>query len=913
MSDPTARFVPPVVAAAPALRRGGLWQVRLLGGLEIRNGDVRVRRFASRPIAALLARLALAPDRMHPREELVELLWPGVDLETGRNRLRNALSSLRRVLEPPGSAAGSVLVADRAGVRLAPHSTRCDALEFERCMREGRYEEARRLDAGELLPGYYDDWVQTLRAHYASWHERLESIAAPTAPAGIAASTPAPRLTPPRIDAPPQRQLPGYLTSYFGREEERDQLAAQLAVHRLVTVTGPGGAGKTRLGVEVASALGDYDRITFADLTDCADGVQCATQLRVSLQLPAGAGEPLDAVVAFLASGRTLLLLDNFEQLVTTGGVEIVAALLARAPRLHLLLTSRRALGLPGEREFALPPLPPPDLDADLHAVARNPSVALFVDRARGVRPDFQVTERNRAALASLCRALEGLPLAIELAASRSRAYTPQDMQAALAERYAWLARPGRGAGPERRHDSLRAAIDWSWQLLDARQQRFLRALSVFRGGWSAISAQAICDESQAHARLEELSADSLLRAEPDAGGAMRFGMLEMIRDFLRDQLDAGEATTLRRRHRAHYLATALDAQARGPGRVAAAELPNLTEALRTAVEDGEHALALELGLALQAHWEREGIAPEALTLLARALDAAAPQPGTWAACCTLVALLSLAVGDTAAAQRRADAALEQSPAGTLAQAAALCARVRILSESRRDAAGLVPQLETALEIARRLGSVDLQARGLGLMSMLVLRQKTGPEQADRLAAEARGLYQSIGRDREASAMLQQRTLCLMEMQRYEEALAQARTIERESIDLGDRPLQLRAINQQGVLQARLRRWADALEAYRRCAQLAWEVHNHYWLAFALWNHCRNLARLRRPEPAALLMAFSERYWVTHYGALAADDLRFVRQVRALVAHQVGTPRLDALWDAGVRLSSADALRIACA
>ena len=911
MSNPAASLVPPAVAPAPAPRHGGLWQVRVLGALELRNGDVRVIRYASRPIAALLARLALLPDRMHPREELIELLWPGVDLEAGRNRLRNALSSLRRLLEPPGSAAGSVLVADRAGVRLAPHSTQCDAIEFERCMREGRLDEARRLYAGELLPGYYEDWVQTLRAHYAAWHEQLESTPArPTAAAAAAPAMPTPFAP---TGTAPQRLLPGYLTGYFGREEERRQLAAQLAAHRLVTVTGPGGAGKTRLGVEVACTLSGYDRVVFSALTDSVDGAQCADQLRVSLQLPAGTGEPLDSVVAYLASGRTLLVLDNFEQLVATGGVEIVSALLARVPGLHLLVTSRRALGLPGERELALPPLPPPDPDADLHEVARNPGVALFVDRARGVRPDFQVTERNRVALASLCRDLEGLPLAIELAASRSRAYTPQDMRAALAERFALLARPGRGAGPERRHDSLHAAIDWSWQLLDARQQRFLRALSVFRGDWSPASAQAICDEPQAHDRLEQLSADSLLRAEPDATGAMRFGMLEMIRDFLRGQLDADASRALRRQHRAHYLAMALGAQARGPRAVDAAELPNLTEALRTAVDDGEHALALDLGLALQGHWEREGIAPEALGLLARALDAVVPQPGTWAACCTLVALLSLASGDTAAAQQRADAALAQSPAGTLACAAALCARVRIVSESRRQAEGLMPQLETALDIARTLGSVDLQARCLGLMSMLTLRQQRGPDQADQLAAQARGLYQSIGRDREASAMLQQRTLCLLELRRYEEALVQARTSEHESIELGDRQLQLRAINLQGVIEASMRRWADAIDAYRRCAQLAWQAHNHYWLAFALWNQCRNLARLRRPEPAALLMAFSERYWVTHYGPLAADDLRFVRRVRALVAHQIGADRLAALWDAGARLSSADALRIAIA
>ena len=155
----------------------GRWSVRLLGRLEASNGDVKLSHFVSQPIAALLARLALLPQRAHPREELIELLWPGVDLAVGRNRLRNAISSLRRLLEPPGVAAGAVLVADRQSVQFAPQASHCDAIEFEAAVRAGDAPRARALYQGELLPGHYDDWVLEHRQRLAVLFERVADAA----------------------------------------------------------------------------------------------------------------------------------------------------------------------------------------------------------------------------------------------------------------------------------------------------------------------------------------------------------------------------------------------------------------------------------------------------------------------------------------------------------------------------------------------------------------------------------------------------------------------------------------------------------------------------------------------------------------------------------------------------------------
>ena len=904
--------VDPSAEPNPRELPGNVWHVRLLGGLEARNGDVRITHFVSHPIAALLARLALEPRRLHPREELIELLWPGVDLAVGRNRLRNAISSLRRMLEPPGTPPEGVLIADRAGLRLAPGSTRSDVAEFERCVRERRFEEAHEWYRGELLPGFYEDWVQEERTRISALFDRLEPSQPPAVEAAPAQESPG---AVPLPGQPPRHAhtLPAYWSGYFGRESEQRQLAERVGHHRLVTLTGTGGTGKTRLAIEVARQIQGFDLVGFAALADCASAAQSAAQLRVALQLPP-AGATLDAVVAYLLGTRPLLLLDNFEQLVGADGPELVETLLQRLPGLHILVTSRRALGLAGELEFPLAPLPLPEPQADLQSLARSPSVALFIDRARNVRPDFQITERNAEPLAALCRALEGMPLAIELAASRSRAFALKDMLAALADRFTLLARPGtRSGGAVLRHDSLRVAIDWSWQLLGPQQQRFLAALSVFRGGWSAPAAQAVAEDSQALPLLEQLVADSLIRSEIDGEGSMRFAMLDMIREFLHQQLAPEAAAALRHRHRLHCLALATGAQQRGRGAlVDKAELPNFDEALRSAASDGDPIVALRLGLALRAHWEFNGIDRELLALLEQALDAANPQGDkVWVDCCVMTALLSLAAGKVAAAHRLSDAALQWAAPDTETRAAALCAHVRIFSESLRHGEELQRLLDEAMAIALRTQAIDLQAQCLALTSMLVLRRGLGVETADRLASDARRLYQSIGRDHEARALLYERAMCLLEMRMLPEALVQARAVEQESIAMGDRHRQIRAINQQGVIQASMRRWDDALQSYRRCVRLAWQIHNHYWLTFALWNHCRNLARLRMPEPAALLMAFSERYWTTHFSPLDAADTRFVRQVRALVRHQLGTARLDELWAEGAGLSIGQAVRLA--
>ncbi len=915
--------------AVPELPRhaGGHWQLRLLGAMEARNGEVLVTRFVSRPTAALLARLALWPQRMHPREELIDLLWPDAALDVGRNRLRQSLAALKRVLEPPGYEGPAVLLADRHALRINPQVLSCDVTAFERCAQQGRADEARALYQGELLPGFYDEWVLQERTRLAALAERLGpaetvalAVAAPGLPAAASGRTPTPAVL-----SAPQPLAPAYLTRLFGREADLQQLRERVAAERLVTLSGPGGCGKTRLAAELlrqppVPAEGAFDLLVFVPLADCGTAAQMGSQLRASLQLPPPGREHADPVVTALSGRRVLLVLDNFEQLVGEDAVLQLEHWLAQLPGLHLLLTSRRALGLPGEHEQVLAPLPWPADDDAGHRLLDNPGVALFIDRARSVRPDFQVPARQLGALGALCRELDGLPLAIEMAAARCRVFSIGEMRAALAQRFDLLTRTG-PAARGRRHDSLQAAIDWSWRLLEPRQQQALAVLSVFRGGWTVADAQAVCELPDARQLLEGLVADSLVTVDIEADrsegsaeaedGGLRFQMLESIRAFVTERLPADRARQLRQAHRAHLLALALANQARGDGPLPEAQRLNAAEALRSAAVDGEPAFALTLALALRAHWDSVGINPELLALLDAALDQLPADAEVGAPAAVMLALLHLMAGHGAQERIRATQALERAAPDSAARALALCARVRIAFEVDRQSTGLDPMLDEAQALAQRVGAAAVEADVIGLRGMLALRHGGDPAAAERLLQQAADRHLALGRGREAWRLRYERACCMATQGRWQQGLAEAVACEKAFAAAGDRHHRLGAINLQGVLHAKRRDWAAALSAYRRCADDAWRCHNQFWLAYSLWNHGRNLARLRLPGPAARLMAFSEGHWVRHFGPLDRADRQFVRQVRGLVEHQLGPAAAAAAWREGQAMSLPQALTMA--
>jgi len=381
---------------------------------------------------------------------------------------------------------------------------------------------------------------------------------------------------PPRGGPGGLRPLPAGATSLIGREQDIGEVTGLLRRPgvRLVTLTGPGGIGKTRLAVAAGERLRDRfgAGVVFVPLAAVADpGLVLAGIARAAGAGLAGAGSPLEALAERFADGAWLLILDNVEQVVEAG--RDLAELLARCPELAVLATSRTVLGLAGEREYPVPPLPLPGVPPgaagmDLAEVAASPAVALFVDRARAVRPGFALTDINAAAVAEICRRLEGLPLAIELAAARTRLLDP----AALLRRLvASLDALGTGAVdlPERQQ-TLRATVEWSVGLLADEERSLLETAAVFTDGWTLEAAAQVADlaEDRALELSEELARHSLIFLDTGAPGP-RSRMLETIRVFVAERLAARpDAAEVEARHAGYYraLAEQADRPLRGAG-----------------------------------------------------------------------------------------------------------------------------------------------------------------------------------------------------------------------------------------------------------------------------------------------------------------------------------------------------------
>ena len=556
-----------------AWQPGILWRVRLLDGPLVENaGGELLCRFRSHKVGALLAYLALHLGRPCPREELYFALWPEEnDIKVAANRLRVTLTSLRRQLEPSGVTFGTVLDASVSGrVALRAETVWCDAIAVERAAKAGRFEEAAELGRGTLLPGFYEDWALTARRHIETLCEHSLRVAAP----GMGRSSPEPQqqndlatpntnvqaapehLIPNTSHQPPATRpsLPLYLTRFFGREAEQRQLLDLLAVHRLVTLIGPGGMGKTRLTVETACHTPRPP--LFVSLVELTDGRTIAEAiLRALLISTRPETDPEQYLIEVLQSrDATLLILDNAEHLLESVA-ELSLRLLHAIPSLRLLITSRQRLNVPGEAALALPSLPLPDTP-DLERLLEFPAVALFVDRARMSRPDFIPAPRHADGLREICRRVEGMPLALELAGARIALQTPAQIAHSLAS--GLLDLKSRQRGLSARHRSLRAVIQGSFDLLPSELQRFFIHLAVFQGGWTGEAVQSITGCAETDEFLEELIQRSLVvTREDEQTGRMRYGFLETVRQFAAEQLSVPEREQSTQRHAAYFLGLA--------------------------------------------------------------------------------------------------------------------------------------------------------------------------------------------------------------------------------------------------------------------------------------------------------------------------------------------------------------------
>jgi predicted ATPase len=460
---------------------------------------------------------------------------------------------------------------------------------------------------------------------------RPVSVPAPLAPEAARPPAPPPAPVSHRILVAP---LPTPATALIGREQDRADVMAALADARLVTLTGPGGTGKTRLALDVAAGLdGRFaDGVAFVDLSPVSDPALLGTALAIALGLsPPSAVAAEGHLTAALRDADLLLVLDNLEQLLAEAA--LLGRLLSAAPRLRILATSRIALRLYGELVLRVPPMDLPR-DGTAASAQDSPAVRLFIARAREARPGFQPDEPDLAAIGAICTALDGLALAIELAAARVRLYPPQALLPLLRSRLDVLTggprdRPGR-------QQTLRATLDWSHQLLPPQARHLFAGLGVFAGPFDAAAAAAVSGEPDQAATLEqltELADQSMLEAIPAA--IPRFHLLQTVREYALARLaESGQAAATQRRLLGYCLSVAAGpgtpaagAAAGGPGWIAEIEsaYPNIRAALEFAcgqddpgwVQDG-----LRLAIAIGWYWGWRGPLAEGMLHLDRLLAA---------------------------------------------------------------------------------------------------------------------------------------------------------------------------------------------------------------------------------------------------------------------------------------------------
>jgi predicted ATPase len=689
-------------------------------------------------------------------------------------------------------------------------------------------------------------------------------------------ATPTP---PPAAPKQPQvaHNLPAQVTSFVGRERETAEVVQLLGATRLLTLTGPPGTGKTRLGLRVAAEILDQFQggVFFVDLAPIRDPGLVATTIAQVLGIGESGGQPLlDTLKNYLRHKHLFLLLDNFEQIVDAA--PLVGDLLSSSSGLKALVTSREALRVYGEQEYPVPPLTLPDLDRaePLRSLLQYEAVELFTRRARAVRPDFNLTEDNAPAVAEICVRLDGLPLAIELAAARSTVLSPEMMRRRLESRLGVLV-----AGPRdlpARQRTLRGAIDWSYDLLDPPEKTLFSRLAVFQGGRTVEAVEAVCSHGltiEVFAGLESLLNKNLLRRISGAHGEPRFVMLEMIHEYAWERLEAsGEAADLQRRHAEYFLALAerVAPELRGSRYVYWSALPrdehnNLRTALAWAL-GGDHAeLGLQLAGALRDFWFYEGRTAEGLAWTERALESAKDAPP--------------------ALRARA-----------LNTAGAMCFDLADHKEGKR-------YNREALALFRELGDDKGTAWALAFLGVQELGSPAECKKGIRLLEEALVLFREL----DYKPGITQGLIGVGEVARldgdreraaraYEECLAIAR-------EEGDKMSEAKALGNLSYVAQEKGEYARTAELLTGALTLFRELGARRYI-------CQDFARLAGPvaaqgypQAAAQLLGASEALLETMSSGLQPGDRHDIKRYVVAVRQQLDKATFDAAWAEGCAMS----------
>ena len=708
-------------------------RIELLGGFSavadgrlVPEGAWRLKK--ARELVKLLA---LTPQHRLHREQAMDTFWREKGPDAAANNLHQALHVARRALGADAIELRDELLHLGAAVTVDVDDFELAAADARRTGTPAAYRAALALYGGELLPeNRYDDWVEGRRDELA---ELSAALADELGELGVVEGL---------------RGLPIDATSFVGRERELEQLGALLAGTRLLTLTGAGGAGKTRLALQLARGVeaSFADGAVLVELAPVAEPAHVQEAVAAALDVRALPGRDLEAAVAEFLAGRSLLLvLDNCEHLL--GAAAAVADLLLRsAPAVSIVATSREPMRVQGETVFRVPSLalPDPERSVEPDELLSYESIRLFVERARAAAPGFAVEERNARDVVRICYRLDGLPLAIELAAARLGALGADAIAERLDDRFRLL-RAGSSSAPTRQQ-TLEATLEWSHELLADDERTLLRRLAVFAGGFDLPAVEAVCsgdglDRREVADVLARLVEKSLVAAD-DRVRDRRYRLLETVRLYAGHRLEeAGERAALARAHAAWALELA---ERRRDDPRLDRDAANLQAALDTllAVDQPE---ALRLCVVLWPFWLRRIDLEEGHRRLEEAL-AAVPEPTELRA----AALLAASALDLRAARlERAEAAIAEcmAIAEEIGDARSHWLALHFLggvAMSRDDATAAVDAFEQALDLARRRGSEA--AAALGMYSLAVARWRLGDlEQVEQLMAESIEEFRRLG------------------------------------------------------------------------------------------------------------------------------------------------------------------------
>ncbi len=773
-----------------------------------------------------------------------------------------------------------------------------------------------------------------------------------------------------RAEAVPNN-LPAQLTGFIGREKQKAELATLLREHRLVTLTGVGGGGKTRLSIEVArtSLTDGSDGVWFIELASLASGDLVPGAVAAVLKLRDEAGvKPETAIARAIGARKVSLILDNCEHLLDEVA-RLASTLLSACSDLRILATSREALGVAGEAAYHVPSLavPPTEAGVSLEALSANESVQLFVARASAVNPSFIVDERNAASVALICRRLDGIPLALELAAARVRVLPPEEIAKRLTDRFRLLTTSSRTALP--RHQTLRALIDWSYDHLTEAEQGLLRRLSLFAGGWTLDAAESICagdgiEDWEILDSLTSLVEKSLVENDVEGGqgiGKPRYRMLETIREYAQARLlELKEGAEVLGRHRAYFveLAEELAARLTGPEqaislRRLAAEHENLRLALDMCTAPGvDPDLGWRLAGALGRYWYLRGHWNEGRREYGRLMelpDASRATPAAanginWAGNLAKLqgdlgqarALLedSLAIrrglndpsgiasslnnlgnvvkdqGDLkgALALYEESLALQRSIGNRPGVAVALSS-LGVLSHMRGDLQAARSYHEESLRLRRELG--DRSNVAASLNNLGVIAEALGdPEAAISHLEESVGILRDMG-DRWSMAAASSNLGRLAEAKGDG---ARARTFYERALvvlrELGDRRGSALTMNNLALLLEAEGEWDEARRFLRESLAIFHEL-GECKLTVSLLNALGGLEAAQDPLLGARLLSAAEALREELGGALPAADLTRFELSVARLREELGDERLGSVWKEGRALGLDGAIVLA--